>query len=185
MKDLQEVGEEITGNKCIHYRFQEFEISRCWTGTKQTYSLSTARQIEIRSQRSNVNVISNNNLLQNINILYLTELRVCTESLIVENASLKICKSVFETLKVWKIEVKTQKMGKKKSLFLFSITELAVLEISYISIAHDQWSQSGGLYFIIGKAGFFINFFEVILKLLLFWKKSWILQNYSQTLWNY
>ena len=47
-------------------------------------------------------------------------------------------------------------MGKKKSLFLFSITELAVLEISYISIAHDQWSQSGGLYFIIGKAGFFI-----------------------------
>ena len=158
MKDLQEVGEEIiTGNKCIHYRFQEFEIiSRCWTGTKQTYSLSTARQIEIRSQRSNVNVISNNNLLKNINILYLTELRVCTESLIVENASLKICKSVFETLKVWKIEVKTQKMGKKKSLFLFSITELAVLEISYISIAHDQWSQSGGLYFIIGKAGFFI-----------------------------
>ena len=61
----------------------------------------------------------------------MTEVRVCTESLIVENASLKICKPVFETLKVWKIEVKTQKMGKKKSLFLFSITELAVLEISY------------------------------------------------------
>lgn len=56
---------------------------------------------------------------------------VCTESLIVENVSLKICKSVFETLKVSKIEVKTQKMGKKKSLFLFSITELAVLQISY------------------------------------------------------
>ena len=39
---------------------------------------------------------------------------------------------------------------------MFSLTELAVLEISYISIAHDQWSQYGGLYFIVGKAGFFI-----------------------------
>ena len=30
MKDLQEVGDEITGNKCIHYGFQEFEIiSHC------------------------------------------------------------------------------------------------------------------------------------------------------------
>jgi len=74
------------------------------------------------------------NRVANINILYLTEIRVCTESLIVENVSLKICKPVFETLKVWKSEVKTWKMG-KKSLFLFSITELAVLEISYISIA--------------------------------------------------
>ena len=90
------------------------------------------------------------------------EVRVCTESLIVENVSLKICKSVFETLKVWKIEVKTQKMGKKKSLFLFSITELAVLEISYISIAHDQWSQYGGLYFIVGKL--VSSFFEVIFR---------------------
>lgn len=142
--------------------------------TKQTYSLLTAWKIEIRSQRSNVNVISNNNLLKNkvasINILYLTEIRVCTESLIVENVSLKICKSVFETLKVWKIEVKTQKMGKKKSSFLFSITELAVLKISYISIAHDQWSQYGGLNFIVGKL--VSSFFEVILKLLRFWKKS-------------
>ena len=92
----------------------------------------------------------------------MTELRVCTESLIVENASLKICKPVFETLKVWKIEVKTQNMGKKKSLFLFSITELAVLEISYISIAHDQWSQYGGLYFIVGKL--VSSFFEVIFR---------------------
>ena len=59
MKDLQEVGDEITGNKCIHYRFQEFEIiSRCWTGTKQTYSLLAAWKIEIRSQRSNVNAIN-------------------------------------------------------------------------------------------------------------------------------
>lgn len=91
----------------------------------------------------------------------MTEIRVCTESLIiVENVSLKICKPVFETLKVWKIEVKAQKMGKKKSLFLFSITELAVLEISYISIAHDQWSQYGGLYFIVGKL--VSSFFEVI-----------------------
>ena len=64
-------------------------------------------------------------------------------------------------------------MGKKKSLFLFSITELAVLEISYISIAHDQWSQYGGLYFIVGKL--VSSFFEVIFccfLLLLFWKKS-------------
>ena len=30
MKDLQEVGDEITGNKCIRYGFQEFEIiSHC------------------------------------------------------------------------------------------------------------------------------------------------------------
>ena len=29
MKDLQEVGDEITGNKCIHYRLQEFEIISC------------------------------------------------------------------------------------------------------------------------------------------------------------
>ena len=47
MQDLQEVGNEITVNKCIHYGFQEFEIiSRCWTGAKQTYSLLTARKIE-------------------------------------------------------------------------------------------------------------------------------------------
>ena len=37
-RDLQEVGGEITRNKCVHYRFQEFEIiSHCWTCTKQTY----------------------------------------------------------------------------------------------------------------------------------------------------
>ena len=30
MKDLQEVGNEITRKKCIHHGFQEFEIiSRC------------------------------------------------------------------------------------------------------------------------------------------------------------
>ena len=59
MKDLQEVGDEITGNKCIRYGFQEFEIiSHCWTRTKQTYSLLTAGKIEIRSQRSNVNAIN-------------------------------------------------------------------------------------------------------------------------------
>lgn len=81
------------------------------------------------------------NKVANINILYLTEIRVCTESLIVENVSLKICKPVFGTLKVWKIEVKTRKMGKKKSLCLFSITELAVLEISY----QHCWLQYDGL----------------------------------------
>ena len=54
---------------------------------------------------------------------------------------------------------------------------------SFGNIAHDQWSQYGGLYFIVEKL--VSSFFEVILKLLLFWKKSWILQNYSQTLWNY
>ena len=37
-QDLKEVGGEITRNKCVHYRFQEFEIiSHCWTCTKQTY----------------------------------------------------------------------------------------------------------------------------------------------------
>ena len=37
-QDLQEVGGKITSNKCVHYRFQEFEIiSHCWTCTKQTY----------------------------------------------------------------------------------------------------------------------------------------------------
>ena len=77
--------------------------------------------------------------MASINIPYLTEIRVCTESLIiVENVSLKICKSVFETLKVWKIEVKTQKMGKKKSLFLFSITELAVLETLLMISGHSM-----------------------------------------------
>ena len=41
MQDLQDVGGEITGNKHIHYGFQEFEIiSRCWTHMKQTYLLS-------------------------------------------------------------------------------------------------------------------------------------------------
>ena len=42
--DLQ-VGGKITGNKCVHYGFQEFEIaSPYWTRTKQTYSLLTAGQ---------------------------------------------------------------------------------------------------------------------------------------------
>ena len=147
MKDLQEVGDEITGNKCIHYRFQEFEIiSRCWTGTKQTYSLLTAWKIEIRSQRSNVNVISNNNLLKNkvasINIPYLTEIRVCTESLIVENVSLKICKSVFETLKVWKIEVFNHRISSFGNLLY----------------QHCSWSVVTVWWFVLhhGKAGFFI-----------------------------
>ena len=41
MRDLQDVGGEITGNKRIHYGFQEFEIiNHCWTHMKQTYLLS-------------------------------------------------------------------------------------------------------------------------------------------------
>ena len=86
----------------------------------------------------------------------MTEVRVCTESLIVENASLKICKPVFETLKVWKIEVKTQKMG-KKSLLFFVFTH-RISSFGNLLYQHCPWSVVTVWWFVLhrGKAGFFI-----------------------------
>ena len=79
----------------------------------------TTGKMEIRPQRSNVNAM---NLLKNkeanINIPYLTEIRVCTESLIVENVSLKICKPIFETLKGLKNKGNDKKNGKEE-VFIF------------------------------------------------------------------